>query len=282
MSKGVLYVCPTPIGNLEDITLRVLRVLKEVDLIAAEDTRHTIKLLNHFQISTPLTSYHEHNETSKGPKLIDQLQKGKKIALVSDAGMPGISDPGLHLIDLAWQAGIKVEVLPGPNAGLTALVAAGMAELPFTFFGFLPHHKKERRQLWQKLRQHPYTLVFYEAPHRLRLLLEEIREYCPTAQIAIARELTKVHEEIVRGQVEEIMHWWEEKQPRGEFVVILNPGKKEGQNEEETETHTEDRALMRARQLMETGMSLKEAARQAAAETGFSRREIYQRLLAKE
>jgi len=278
LNKGVLYVCPTPIGNLEDITLRVLRILKEVDVIAAEDTRHTIKLLNHYQISTPLTSYHEHNETSKGPKLIEQLLAGKKVALVSDAGMPGVSDPGLHLIELAWQAGIRVEVLPGPNAGLTALVAAGMARLPFTFFGFLPHQKRERRQLWQQLRHHPYPLIFYEAPHRLALLLEEIRDNCPEARIAIARELTKIHEEIVRGQLADILHWLEANQPRGEFVVIVNPGQTAG-SEQEGEAQLVERAMIRARNLLQEGVSLKEAARQASQETGYSRRAIYQQLL---
>ena len=203
MEKGKLYICPTPIGNLEDITLRTLRILKEVDLIGAEDTRHTIKLLNHFEIKTPLTSYHEHNERDKAKELIDKLLEGKNIGLVSDAGMPGISDPGHEVIKMAIEKSIEIFVLPGATASITALVASGLDTRRFVFEGFLSSKKKERREELENLKSEARTIIIYESPHRLLDSLKDILEILGNRKLSIAREITKLHEEIYHGNVED-------------------------------------------------------------------------------
>ncbi|MBR3217684.1 MAG: 16S rRNA (cytidine(1402)-2'-O)-methyltransferase, partial [Exiguobacterium sp.] len=203
--QPTLYVVPTPIGNLEDMTYRAVRTLQEVDLIAAEDTRQTMKLCRHFDIATKLISYHEHNKEVSGPRLIDDLLSGKSIAVVSDAGMPGISDPGSDLVRLAIEANIPVIVLPGANAALTALVASGLATERFLYYGFLPRKKKDRVEVLESIQYEPGTLIFYEAPHRLKEMLTAIRQVFGNRQIVLGRELTKTFEEFLRGTVDEAL-----------------------------------------------------------------------------
>ena len=219
--SGTLYIVATPIGNLEDITLRALRILKEVDVIAAEDTRQTRKLLNHYEIKNPLLSYREENRVKQGEKLIALLKEGKNVALVSDAGTPCISDPGVHLVNLATQAGIKVVPVPGASAIITALSAAGVSTHPFIFLGFLPQRKGRRRKLLLSFQDMPYTIVFYESPHRFKKTLELLAEIFPEREIAIARELTKIHEEITRGTAREVLNSYEGREVKGEITVIV-------------------------------------------------------------
>lgn len=221
MERGKLYICPTPIGNLEDITLRTLKIFEDVDLIAAEDTRHTVKLLNHYEIKKPLTSYHEHNVKEKGIELIDRLNKGENIALVSDAGMPGISDPGEDLIALAIEEDIDVIVLPGATASITAIVASGLPTRRFVFEGFLSSKKKDRVGDIERLKSEERTIIIYESPHRLLDTLNDIMEIMGNRRIAIIRELTKLYEEIFRGNVEEAIDKFSASKIRGEFVLVL-------------------------------------------------------------
>lgn len=221
MEKGKLYICPTPIGNLEDITIRTLKVLEKVDLIAAEDTRHSLKLLNHYEIKKPLTSYHEHNEREKSKELIQKLLEGKNIAQISDAGMPGISDPGETLIALAIERGIEVIALPGATALITALVASGLSTRRFTFEGFLPSKKKERVDRLRFLQEDANTLIIYESPHRIKDSLKDILTCFGNRRIAVIRELTKVYEEIFRSDIESAIEKFETDAPRGEFVLVV-------------------------------------------------------------
>ena len=221
MSEGILYICPTPIGNLEDITLRTLRILKEVDLIAAEDTRHTIKLLNHYEIKKPLISYHEHNKVVKGDILIEKLKDGTNIALVTDAGMPGISDPGEDIIRLSIENRIKVIALPGATASITALVLSGLSTDKFVFEGFLPSKKKDRIKELERLKTEERTIILYEGPHRILALLEDMEEVLGNRQISISREMTKIYEETFRGTVNEALDKFMKEQPKGEFVLII-------------------------------------------------------------
>lgn len=221
MSEGILYICPTPIGNLEDITLRTLRVLKEVDLIAAEDTRRTIKLLNHYEIKKPLISYHEHNKVEKGKILIEKLKEGVNIALVTDAGMPGISDPGEDMIRLAIENQIDPVVLPGATASITALVLSGLPTKKFVFEGFLPSKKKDRREELERLKAEERTIILYEAPHRLLALLKDMESILGDRQLAIGRELTKIYEEVFRGSISDALRKFQEEKPRGEFVLVI-------------------------------------------------------------
>lgn len=222
MKLGVLYICPTPIGNLEDITIRTLRILEEVDLIAAEDTRHTIKLLNHYEIKKPLISYHEHNKKAKGHILIEKLKLGTNIGLVTDAGMPGISDPGEDIIHLAIENGIKVICLPGPTASITGLVISGLPTDKFVFEGFLPSKKKDRIEELKRLKDEYRTIILYESPHRLINLLKDLNQVLGNRKISISRELTKLHEETFRGTIEEALNKFHNEVPRGEFVLILD------------------------------------------------------------
>ena len=225
MNTGILYICPTPIGNLEDITLRTLRVLREVDLIAAEDTRHSIKLLNHYKIKKPMISYHEHNKITKGDILIEKLLEGNNIALITDAGMPGISDPGEDIIKLAIENNIKIVALPGATAAITALIISGLPTDKFVFEGFLPSRRKDRIVELERLKSEERTIILYEAPHRILELLKDMEDVLENRQIAIVRELTKIHEEIFRGSIEEARKKYELESPRGEFVLILEGGK---------------------------------------------------------
>lgn len=228
MNRGILYICPTPIGNLEDITLRTLRILEEVDLIAAEDTRHTVKLLNHFDIKKPLTSYHDHNIKEKGVELIERLNNGESIALVSDAGMPGISDPGQELIRDAIEEGVEVIGLPGATASITALVISGLSTEKFIFEGFLSSKKKARLEELGKIKDYDKTTIIYEAPHRLLSLLEDMKELLGDRKISISRELTKKYEETFRGTPAEALEKFKNSGVRGEFVIVI-----EGKPEEE-------------------------------------------------
>lgn len=221
MEKGKLYICPTPIGNLEDITIRTLRVLEEVHIIAAEDTRRSIKLLNHYGIKTSLTSLHEHNERKKGIELIEKLKEGLDIAQISDAGMPGISDPGESLIKLAIEEGIEVIVLPGATALITALVASGISSRRFTFEGFLSSKKKERRTRLHELKDESNTLIIYESPHRLKETLKDLLHIFGNRNIAVIRELTKVYEEVFRSDINSSIEKFEKEDPRGEFVLVI-------------------------------------------------------------
>lgn len=268
---GMLVVCATPIGNLEDITLRVLRALKEADIIAAEDTRHTRKLLQYFDIHKPLVSYHEHNKLSREDELLAKLEQGLTIALVSDAGTPGISDPGYELIVAAIQRNLPVVALPGASAVLTALVVSGLSTRQFAFIGFLPRQGKKRRQELDKLGRMGMTTVVYEAPHRLQSTLLDIQNHLGDVQIAVARELTKKYEQILRGRVSEIIAHFAEHEPKGEFVLII-----EGQSEQsDSLTCGQDDPLKIISALLAQGKNKKEAIKQTASLLNVPKRDIY-------
>lgn len=267
----MLYVCPTPIGNLEDITLRVLRVLQEVDLILAEDTRHTGQLLRHFQISRPLESLHEHNEEEKTARILQMLEAGQEIALVSDAGMPGISDPGGFLIQAVLKAGLPMEVLPGANAALVGFLQSGFLSPHFLFYGFLPRRKQDRRKALEELKDLPYPLIFYEAPHRLRAMLADLLEVLGDRRISISRELTKRFEETLRGSVSELLHHFSEESPRGEFVVTVAGAEKQ----EEAEIR-EDDILLALEQLISSGVKRRTAVNQVCERYRLPKNQVYQ------
>lgn len=270
MSYGTLYLCATPIGNLQDITLRVLETLKTVDLVACEDTRKTLQLLNHFSISKPVTSYYEHNKMVKGDVLLQQLKEGKNIALVSDAGMPGISDPGYDLVQQCLEEDIPFTVLPGAVAAVTGLVLSGLPTQRFAFEGFIPRVKKERLQFFQNLRQEERTMIFYESPHRLEDTLKTMAEVFPDRPMAAARELTKKFEEIVRGTPSEVLAHFAEQGIRGEFVLLLH-----GAEPAEPEERDINWAVARTVQLEQEGIAQKDAIKQAAKEAGLSKRDVY-------
>ena len=265
---GTLYIIATPIGNLEDVTYRAARILGEVDLIAAEDTRHSLKLLNHLNISKPLTSYFDHNQQLKGERILGTLLQGKSVALISDAGTPCVSDPGYHLVRDAVAAGITVIPIPGPCAAVTALSASGLPSDNFTFAGFPPSRQGKRRSFLAGVAGLPGTLVLYEAPHRLEDSLLDIREMLGDRQIVVARELTKIFEEFIRGTVSEVMTAVTQNKVRGEVVILVAPG-------EPAEQVAEPLDEVLRRLLDEEGLSVKDAARKAAKITGFSRNEAY-------
>lgn len=270
-----LYLVATPIGNLEDITMRAIRILKEADYIAAEDTRNTKKLCNYFEIDTPLISYHDHNQEVGGEKLLQLLRDGKTIALVSDAGLPAISDPGADIAMKAIQEDFAVVPLPGANAAITALIASGLPTQPFYFHGFLSRYKKERREGLETLRNKQETILFYEAPHRLKEMLKDVQLVLGNRQIVLARELTKKFEEFIRGTVEEALEWANTNEVRGEFVVII-----EGTQEEIVEEAATWEALSikeHVQQLIdEQAMSSKEAVKEVSKLRKLSKREVYQ------
>lgn len=276
---GKLYLCATPIGNLEDITLRVLRVLEEVDLIAAEDTRNSIKLLNHYEIKTPMTSYHEFNKIEKAYQLVEKLQEGMNIALITDAGTPGISDPGEELVKISYEAGIEVTSLPGPAACITALTLSGLSTRRFAFEAFLPKDKKERKRILEELQKETRTIILYEAPHHLIKTLEELREALGNRRITLCRELTKKYEEGQRTTIDEVLEYYKDKEPRGEYVLVLE-GKTKEEVEEERKKEWEPLSLEEHMQLYEQkGISHKEAMKLVAKDRGVSKRDIYQALL---
>lgn len=273
---GTLYLVPTPIGNLEDITFRALNVLKEVSVIAAEDTRHTKKLCNYFDIDTPVVSYHEHNKEASGEKLIQELQDGKSIALVSDAGLPTISDPGYELVVQALDEKIYVVPLPGANAALTALIASGVKTQPFYFYGFLDRQKKEKKRQLQQLKKITATLIFYEAPHRLKETLKVIHEVLGNRKISVSRELTKKFEEFIRGDMDELLNWAKEENIRGEFCLIV-----EGSTDEETveeEQWWKDLSIEEhvSHYIDTTNKSVKEAIKKVAIDRNVPKRDVYQ------
>ena len=277
--QGTLYLCATPIGNLEDITFRVLRILKEVDVIAAEDTRNSIKLLNHFEIHTPMTSYHEYNKFDKGRELVEQLRAGKNIALITDAGMPGISDPGEELVKMCAEAGITVTVLPGACACVTALTLSGLGTRRFAFEAFLPSDKKERQSVLEELRSETRTMISYEAPHRLRKTLGELRDTLGNRRISVCRELTKKHETIFRTDLEAAIRHYEAEAPRGECVLVIE-GRSREEMEKEKQAAWEQMTIAEHVALYEQqGIQHKEAMRLAAKDRGVSKRDIYQALL---
>ena len=277
--SGMLYLCATPIGNLEDITYRVLRILKEVDLIAAEDTRNSIKLLNHFEIKTPMTSYHEYNKYEKGRYLVEQMQEGKNIALITDAGTPGISDPGEELVAMCYEAGIPVTSLPGPAACITALTISGLPTRRFAFEAFLPSDKKERAVILEELKRETRTIILYEAPHRLVKTLEKLSENLGDRKISLCRELTKKHETVFRGSLLEAVSWYKENPPKGECVMVLE-GRSREEMEQEARQQWEDMPLeAHMEHYMSQGIDKKEAMKLVAKDRGISKRDVYQALL---
>lgn len=277
--QGKLFLCATPIGNLEDITLRVLRTLREVDLIAAEDTRNSIKLLNHFEIKTPMTSYHEYNKIDKAYTLVEQMKSGKNVALVTDAGTPGISDPGEDLVRICYEEGIEVTSLPGASACVTALTLSGLPTRRFCFEAFLPSDKKEKQAVLEELERETRTIILYEAPHRLLRTLEELADRLGDRRATICRELTKKHETAFATTLVEALGHYRQNEPKGECVIVIEGLSRQALKEEarqqwesmSIEDHMEHYILQ--------GMDKKEAMKQVAKDRGVSKREIYQALL---
>ena len=281
-TNGTLYLCATPIGNLEDITYRVLRTLKEVDLIAAEDTRNSIKLLNHFEIHTPMTSYHEYNKIEKAYQLIEQLRQGKNIALITDAGTPGISDPGEELVRIALEAGIHVTSLPGAAACITALTMSGQPTRRFTFEAFLPREKKERAKILEELKTETRTIILYEAPHHLIATLEELLEMLGNRSISLCRELTKKHEEVQKTTLEDVLLYYKDHEPRGEYVLII-AGRDRKEMEEQAREAWEELSFSEHMAIYEAKeIPRKEAMKLVAKDRGISKRDVYQALLSEE
>lgn len=280
--KGQLYLCATPIGNLEDITMRVLRILKEVDLIAAEDTRNSIRLLNHFDIHTPMTSYHEYNKIEKAYELIAKMQAGKDIALITDAGTPGISDPGEDLVRLCYEAGIEVTSLPGACACVTALTLSGLPTRRFCFEAFLPSDKKERRQILEELQTETRTTIVYEAPHRLVRTLTELLEVLGNRRITVCRELTKKHETAFLTTLEDAVHFYTANDPKGECVIVMEGKSRAELAAQEQQIWEELSIPEHVMQYVSQGMDKKAAMKQAAKDRGVSKREIYAALLEEE
>ncbi len=279
---GTLYLCATPIGNLDDITFRVLETLRTVDVIAAEDTRNSIKLLNRFEIKTPMTSYHEFNKYDKGRQLIDQLLSGKNIAVITDAGMPGISDPGEELVKMAYEAGVPVTVLPGACACVTALTLSGLPTRRFCFEAFLPTDKKERKDVLEELKDETRTIVLYEAPHRLVKTLAELCEVLGDRRLTICRELTKKHEEAFRTTFTEALAFYEEREPKGECVLVIEGADRAALRQAEQEAFLELSLEEHMERYLSSGMSKKDAMKAVAADRGVSKREIYAQLLGEE
>lgn len=275
--KGTLYLVPTPIGNLEDMTFRAIRILKEVNIIAAEDTRNTRKLCNYFEINTQIVSYHEHNKVASGDSLIRRLDQGEDIALVSDAGMPCISDPGYELVGEAISSGITVVPLPGANAALTALIASGIAPQPFFFHGFLSRGKKEKKNELEKLKKQVGAIILYEAPHRLKETLKLLLTIMGNRNITLCRELTKKFEEFVHGTIEESIQWAESTELRGEFCLIIEGSKDEDETEEEQSWWLPISIKEHVQYYIdEKGYSTKEGIKRAAQDRNIAKRDVYQ------
>lgn len=277
---GTLYLCATPIGNLEDITFRVLRTLKEVDLIAAEDTRNSIKLLNHFEIKTPMTSYHEYNKIDKAYQLVEKLRQGKNIALITDAGTPGISDPGEDIVRICYEEGIPVTSLPGAAACITALTMSGLPTRRFAFEAFLPKDKKEHQAVLEELKDETRTMIVYEAPHHLVKTLKELADTLGgDRRLTICRELTKRHEEKMQMTFTESLSYYETNEPRGEYVLVI-AGKSRTEMEEEARAGWESMSLEEHMAYYESqGIARKEAMKLVAKDRGVSKRDIYNQLI---
>lgn len=274
--SGTLYLCATPIGNLEDMTFRAVRILQEVDLIAAEDTRNSVKLLNHFDIHTPMTSYHEYNKYDKGRKLVEKLLEGSSIALITDAGTPGISDPGEELVKMCYEAGICVTAVPGPAACITALTISGLSTRRFVFEAFLPADKKERECVIRILEREQRTMILYEAPHRLVKTLKLLTERLGgDRRVSVCRELTKRHETVYRGSLEEAVSYYEIYEPKGECVLVIDGLSREAAEQEEKEKWTDMSIEDHMKYYLSQGLDRKEAMKKTAKDRGVPKREIY-------
>lgn len=276
---GTLFLCATPIGNLQDMTPRVLEALQNADLIAAEDTRNSIKLLNYFEIHTPMTSYHEYNKVEKAYTLIEQLKGGKNVALITDAGTPAISDPGEVLVRMCQEAGIRVTSLPGPAACITALTLSGLSTRRFCFEGFLPADKKEKAEILEECREESRTLIFYEAPHHLKRTLQELYAALGERKLTLCRELTKKFETVMPTTLEGAIAFYEENEPRGEYVLVIE-GKSRAEKKAERQASWSELSIAEhVRMYEEQGLDRKSAMKQAAKDRGVARRDIYQSLL---
>lgn len=279
MEQGKLYLCATPIGNLEDITMRVIRTLKEVDLIAAEDTRNSIRLLNHFEIKTPMTSYHEYNRIEKAYTLIEKMREGKNVALITDAGTPGISDPGEDLVRLCYEAGIEVTSLPGACACVTALTLSGLSTRRFCFEAFLPSEKKERQEVLEELKTETRTTILYEAPHRLVRTLKELLEVLGDRRVTICRELTKKHETAFGTTLAQAAAFYEVNDPKGECVIVMEGRSRQEMKLEEQSKWEEMSISEHVAMYEQQGLDRKEAMKRAAKDRGLSKRDVYAALL---
>ena len=276
---GKLYLCATPIGNLEDITFRVIRTLKEADVIAAEDTRNSIKLLNHFEIKTPLTSYHEFNKYDKAKVLVNRMLEGENVALITDAGTPGISDPGEELVKQCYEAGIEVTSLPGAAACITALTLSGLSTRRFAFEAFLPNDKKEKAAILEELKTETRTIIIYEAPHRLKKTIAELYAALGNRRMTAVKELTKLHENVFVTNFEDALAYYEENEPRGEYVLVIE-GKKIEELKKEKEASFKEMDINEHMKLyMDKGMDKKEAMKAVAVDRGMPKREVYKMLL---
>lgn len=271
--QGVLYLVATPIGNLDDITYRAVKVLEEVDFIAAEDTRHSLKLLNHLGITKPMTSYFEHNIRQKGEYIIDRILSGETAALISDAGTPAISDPGEDLVRICHEKGVRVIPVPGAVAGINALICSGLSTSRFSFEGFLSVNKKSRQEHLNSVKQSPYTLIFYEAPHKLKRTLGDMLESFGNRKITIARELTKKYEEILPMTLEDAVKYYDETEPKGEYVLVIEGASPEV-SQDENELNSLD-VLEHLEFYIKSGLDKKEAMKRVAQDRGVSRRDIY-------
>ena len=276
---GKLYLCATPIGNLEDITFRVIRTLKEADVIAAEDTRNSIKLLNHFEIKTPLTSYHEFNKYDKAKVLVNRMLEGENVALITDAGTPGISDPGEELVKQCYEAGIEVTSLPGAAACITALTLSGLSTRRFAFEAFLPNDKKEKAAILEELKTETRTIIIYEAPHRLKKTIAELYAALGNRRMTAVKELTKLHENVFLTSFEEALAYYEENEPRGEFVLVIEGKKIEEIRKEKEASYKEMDINEHMKLYMDKGMDKKEAMKAVAVDRGIPKREVYKMLL---
>ena len=277
---GRLYLCATPIGNLEDITFRAVRTLKEVDVIAAEDTRNSIKLLNHFEIKTPLTSYHEFNKYDKAKVLVNRILGGENVALITDAGTPGISDPGEELVRQCYEAGVEVTSLPGAAACITALTLSGLSTRRFVFEAFLPNDKKEKAAILEELRSETRTIILYEAPHRLKKTITELVPILGNRKLTVVKELTKLHEKVFLTTLEEALDYYQENEPRGEFVLVIE-GKKLEEIKKEKEAFFQEMDVNEHMKIyLDKGMDKKEAMKAVAVDRGIPKREVYKMLLA--
>ncbi|MFC2477281.1 MAG: 16S rRNA (cytidine(1402)-2'-O)-methyltransferase [Catonella sp.] len=276
---GKLYLCATPIGNLEDITFRVVRTLKEADVIAAEDTRNSIKLLNHFEIKTPLTSYHEFNKYDKAKVLVSRMLGGENIALITDAGTPGISDPGEELVRQCYEAGVEVTSLPGAAACVTALTLSGLSTRRFAFEAFLPADKKEKAAILEELKSETRTIIIYEAPHRLKKTIAELLSVLGNRKLTAVKELTKLHENVFLTTLEEALDYYEENEPRGEFVLVIEGRKIEELKKEKEASFQEMDINEHMKLYLDNGMDKKEAMKAVAVDRGIPKREVYKMLL---
>lgn len=276
---GKLYLCATPIGNLEDITFRVVRTLKEADVIAAEDTRNSIKLLNHFEIKTPLTSYHEFNKYDKAKVLVNRMLGGENIALITDAGTPGISDPGEELVRQCYEAGVEVTSLPGAAACVTALTLSGLSTRRFAFEAFLPADKKEKAAILEELKSETRTIIIYEAPHRLKKTIAELLSVLGNRRLTAVKELTKLHENVFLTTFEEALDYYEENEPRGEFVLVIEGRKIEELKKEKEASFQEMDINEHMKLYLDKGMNKKEAMKAVAVDRGIPKREVYKMLL---